>query len=104
VADDQQEQPRRPARRRPARVRSARAAAKLAARELAALTGKVPEAVVGLQRAESGWLIGLEIVEAKRIPETADILAHYEIEIDEEGTLQGYRRVRRYLRGNTQEG
>jgi hypothetical protein len=85
-------------------VRTALQAGKLAARELAALTGEVPQAVIELRRSESGWVIGLEIVESRRIPDTADILAHYEIEIDEEGTLQSCRRVRRYLRGRVGGG
>jgi hypothetical protein len=85
-------------------VRSARDAAKLAARELAGLTGELPQAVVELRRSESGWVIGLEIVESRRIPDTADILAHYEIELDEEGALLGCRRIRRYLRGRVGGG
>ena len=35
----------------------------------------------------------------RRIPDTTDVLALYEIDVDEDGDLEGYRRVRRYARG-----
>jgi hypothetical protein len=45
----------------------------------------------------------VELVETHRIPDTADILAIYEAELDEHGELVSYRRTRRYLRGRVQE-
>ena len=42
---------------------------------------------------------GLEVVEVRRIPNTTDVLALYEIDADDKGNLQGYRRIRRYARG-----
>ena len=39
------------------------------------------------------------MVEVRRIPNTTDVLAMYEVEVDGKGSLQGYRRVRRYVRG-----
>ena len=35
----------------------------------------------------------------RRIPNTTDVLALYEIDADDKGDLQGYRRIRRYARG-----
>jgi hypothetical protein len=35
----------------------------------------------------------------RRIPESTDVLALYEVDADEKGNLMGYRRVRRYTRG-----
>ena len=48
-----------------------------AARQLIELTGKDAEGVVGLDRSDDGW----------------------KVEVDGKGSLQGYRRVRRYVRG-----
>src|SRR3954454_13445451 len=70
-----------------------------AARQLVELTGKEPEGVVGLDRSDGGWTVEVEVLEVSRIPNTTDVLAMYEVEVDGKGSLQGYRRVRRYVRG-----
>jgi Gas vesicle synthesis protein GvpO len=89
---------RRPARRgRPAMT--AGEAAKAALRQIAELTAKQPEGVTGVERAEDGWIVGIELVEDQRIPSSSDILATYETTIDADGELLSYRRVRRYARG-----
>src|ERR1700757_5082285 len=43
-----------------------------------------------------GWKIGIEVIEDRRIPSSADILATYRAEMDEDGELVSYQRVRRY--------
>jgi len=70
-----------------------------AARQLLELTGKAAEGVTGLERTDDGWKVHVEVVEVRRIPDTTDVLALYEVETDNRGGLQGYRRVRRYARG-----
>jgi Gas vesicle synthesis protein GvpO len=99
----------RPARtdRRPARrARSdltARESAEAALRQVAELTSKQVEGVTGVERTEDGWLVGIEVVEDRRIPSSADILASYEAAIDPDGELMSYRRIRRYPRGRSDE-
>ena len=68
-------------------------------RQLGELTGKEPEGVTGVEPAEDGWLVGVELVEDRRIPSSTDILATYEVEVDADGELVSYHRVRRYARG-----
>lgn len=70
-----------------------------AAQQLLELTGKVSEGVIGLEKNEAGWRVQVEVVEVRRIPNTTDVLALYEIDADDKGNLQGYRRIRRYARG-----
>ena len=70
-----------------------------AARQLVELTGKEAEGVVGLDRSDDGWKVEVEVLEVSRIPNTTDVLAMYEVEVDGKGSLRGYRRVRRYVRG-----
>ena len=85
-----------------AEARPARGATEVAAeaaRQLLELTGKDAEGVTGLERTDDGWKVHVEVVEVRRIPDTTDILALYEIETDSRGGLQGYRRLRRYARG-----
>jgi hypothetical protein len=59
------------------------------------------ESVISVQRNDEGWQVGVEVVESHRIPDSADILATYEVCVDEDGELLSYRRTRRYARGQT---
>jgi hypothetical protein len=83
---------------------TASAVAGRAARQLLELTGREAEGVTGLSRTEDGWTVQVEVVEARRIPDTTDILALYDVEVDGDGELVGYHRVRRYVRGKPSEG
>jgi hypothetical protein len=70
-----------------------------ATRQLLELAGREAESVTGLRKTEDGWQVQVEVVEVRRIPDTTDILALYEIDADSSGQMEGYRRVRRYVRG-----
>jgi hypothetical protein len=89
---------RRPARRNQSGL-TARAAAEAALRQLAELTTKQVEGITGVERTEDGWVVGIEVVEDRRIPSSTDILATYEAVIDPDGELLSYRRASRYPRG-----
>lgn len=78
---------------------TARQAAKAALRQIMELTSKKAESITGVERKEDGWTVTIEVVEDRRIPSSADILATYETRIDGNGELMSYRRVRRYSRG-----
>lgn len=71
--------------------------------ELAELLGREPEGIVSLERADDGWRVGVEVTELRRIPDTADIIAIYEVDTDQDGALLSYRRVRRYVRGAVED-
>ncbi|WUI03287.1 gas vesicle protein [Spirillospora sp. NBC_00431] len=82
---------------------SASEAAKRAAEHVTAMTGRSAESVVGIERAgEDGWRVAVEVVETHRIPDSADILALYDTELDGDGELVAYRRARRYPRGRVE--
>jgi Gas vesicle synthesis protein GvpO len=72
--------------------------------QIAELTGKDPEGVSGVEPAEDGWVITVDVVEDRRIPSATDVLAAYETEISPDGELISYRRVRRYSRGRGDTG
>ena len=78
---------------------SAKQVAASVASQLLELTGREAEGVTGLERTDDGWKVLVEVVEVRRIPDTTDILALYEVMADEDGDLEGYRRLRRYARG-----
>lgn len=89
-------EPRRPAGRAAA---TAERCARRAAEYVADMTGKEPEAIISLEHIDDGgWLVDVEVVETRRVPDSTDILAVYEAELDAEGELVGYRRVKRYSR------
>lgn len=51
--------------------------------------------------AEDGWRVEVEVVERAAVPDTQDILGRYEIEVDDDARVRGYRRLERYRRGDT---
>ncbi|MER6471655.1 gas vesicle protein [Streptomyces collinus] len=67
--------------------------------QLAELTGLVPESVSSFEQTDDGWSLEVEVLELERVPDTMSLMASYEVELDAEGQLSGYRRVRRYERG-----
>jgi hypothetical protein len=99
--------PRRPARRprpRPASAGrrpglTAAEVAQVGLQQIAELTGKRPEGATQVQPRDDNWTVGVEVIEDRRVPSSADILALYEIDFDQDGQVLSYRRVRRYARG-----
>jgi gas vesicle protein GvpO len=67
------------------------------------LTGYQPEAVTGFEWDGEYWRITVDALELSRVPNTTDILGEYEIRLDDEGTLHGYKRTRRFVRGQPSE-
>jgi hypothetical protein len=72
--------------------------------QITELTGKDPEGVSGVTRSEDGWLVMVDVIEDRRIPSSTDLRATYEAELDNDGELLSYRRVRRYSRGRGDDG
>ncbi|MFJ9737563.1 gas vesicle protein [Streptomyces sp. NPDC101166] len=67
--------------------------------QLAELTGMTAESVSSFSQTEDGWSLEVEVLELERVPDTMSLMASYEVELDPQGQLTGYRRVRRYERG-----
>ena len=84
--------------------------AKISARELALeakatvkdMTEFDPETVSALQWDGESWLVSVEVCELTRIPNTTDVMATYVVQLDDGGGLLGYKRERRYLRGEAE--
>ncbi|MEV4562542.1 gas vesicle protein GvpO [Nonomuraea sp. NPDC049419] len=85
-------------------VLDAASAGEAGMRHIAELTKKEPEGVTSVVPADDGWLVDVELVEDRRIPSSGDMLALYRVEMDMEGTLLSYRRIRRYRRSNADFG
>ncbi|MFJ8591247.1 gas vesicle protein [Streptomyces sp. NPDC093598] len=69
--------------------------------QLAELTGMEAESVSSFEQTEEGWALEVEVLELERVPDTMSLMASYQVELDPDGQLTGYRRVRRYERGRS---
>ncbi|MGW3729003.1 gas vesicle protein GvpO [Streptomyces sp. F001] len=67
--------------------------------QLAELTGMAAETVSSFEQTEDGWSLEVEVLELARVPDTMSLMASYQVDLDPDGQLTGYRRVRRYERG-----
>ena len=64
-----------------------------AKKQLAELTSFKEPAGVGLKKEKEGWVVTVEIVEKKSIPEGMDIIGTYEVRLDAKGDLLGYEKL-----------
>jgi len=83
---------------------SARELVLAARRTIDDLTGYHPEAVSGFQWDGEEWLVSVDVLELERVPNTTDVMATYVVQLDDQGRLLGYKRVRRFQRGHAEEG
>lgn len=69
------------------------------------LTGYPPEAATALDWDDEAdvWRVTVEVLELARVPNTTDVIGAYEVRLDPKGALHGYRRLRRFSRGETRE-
>ncbi|MGI5269342.1 gas vesicle protein GvpO [Nonomuraea sp. CA-218870] len=82
----------------------AAAVADVGLRVVTELTGREAEGVTRVEPSDDGWLVGVEVVEDRRIPSSGDTLALYELDLDLDGELLSYHRVRRYKRSSGDPG
>lgn len=71
--------------------------------QLVALTGLKPDTVSSLGKDERGWHVTVEMIEMKRIPDSNDVLATYDIVLNDEGDLISYQRTHRYYRAQVSD-
>jgi len=62
------------------------------------------EAVTALEWDGEFWRVTVDALELPRIPSTTDVLGSYVVQLDEQGTLRGYKRTRRFQRGQPSDG
>lgn len=84
-------------------MRGAGQAARAACRSLEGLIGHPTEGVSAVKRVADGWCVVVDVLELPRIPDTTSLLASYEVQLDQDGELMEYCRVRRYRRGSADE-
>ncbi|MFD3514672.1 gas vesicle protein [Streptomyces sp. NPDC058657] len=95
--EEQREEPREEPKsaRKPGPMQVLRAARE----QISELTGMPAESVSSFEQTEDGWVLKVEVLELERVPDTMSLIASYEVQLDPDGELTGYRRVGRYERG-----
>ena len=74
------------------------------AQEDFARLSKIPvDGVIGLSKTEEGWVVSLEALERRAIPDTMDVLGLYEVRLDNEGNLLSFDRKKLRKRGETEQ-
>jgi hypothetical protein len=84
--------------------RDARAVVEQARHELQELLAVEPERVSGFERTDGKWTVTLEVVDVRRIPESTDVLASYDVTLDDDRNLVSVAQTRRYRRSQVEEG
>jgi len=79
-----------------------------AKKQIGELIERKPSSVLSVSRTEEGWNISVEMLERKAIPDHMDLLARYDIRLDEEGNVVKFDRGDLRVRGeptkyNTEE-
>ena len=84
---------------------TARDAVQRVREEFPELLGRPVESVLGVQRDDDGrrWLVTVQVVELRRIPNSTDVLGAYVVTLAPDGEMTGYRRRRRYNRSQADE-
>lgn len=77
--------------------------ARSARQQLQEITGMTPETISGIRHDDEYWYVEVETLEVSRIPPTTDILSSFEVQLDGDGEVVEYRRLRRYFRNQVQE-
>jgi len=75
---------------------------KAAMRTVEELTGYDAEAVTALEWDGELWQAPVDALELSRIPNTTDVIGQYVVRLDEDGTLRGYHRERRFQRSQAE--
>lgn len=71
--------------------------------QIAELFKKELDALSFIEKADDGWLVRCDMLEKKSIPETFDLLRIFELKLDSNARIKGYKEVGRRRRGDMKE-
>lgn len=61
--------------------------------ELASLTGLELGSTLSANREGEGWRVAIDVVEKHSLPDGMDILATYDVVLDDNGNVAGFKRI-----------
>jgi len=67
------------------------------------LTKTPIDGITGILETDQGWMVKLEALERRAIPDTMDVLGLYEVRLDNDGNLISFERKKLRKRGETGE-
>lgn len=67
------------------------------------IVGHPLSGITSIDQQDGTWTVAVEVVERESVPDTQDILGRYELRLDEDHTVTGYRRTHRYRRADTEQ-
>jgi hypothetical protein len=67
------------------------------------LGGMDVDRVTAVEEEDDGWRVNVEVVETRRIPDTSDILARYQVRLTHGGQFRGYRQIGRRRRDQLED-
>ncbi len=70
--------------------------------DLQMLVGAETEGISGICRDKEGYVVTVEVLELARVPQTSDVMATYDVHVDDDGEIVEYQRQRRYLRSQVE--
>jgi hypothetical protein len=73
-------------------------------RQMATITGLSPETVSRLDRSEDGWSVAIDMLEHRAIPRTQDLIASFDVTVDDAGRIRRWKRTGRFVRCQPIEG
>jgi hypothetical protein len=77
-----------------------RTVAEEAVHAFTALLGKPAHGVTGVRRTDDdGWSVLVDVVELERVPQSTNLMATYRVDVDQDGELVSYERLRRFTLG-----
>jgi hypothetical protein len=68
-------------------------------RQMTAITGLPPDTISRCDRSEEGWMLNIDMLEHRSVPRTQDLLASFEVALDDAGQVTRWRRTGRFVRG-----
>ena len=71
--------------------------------QLSTLTGLALGSTVSVHRDESNWRVQVEVVEKKSMPDSQDILATYDLTVDQDANILNFARIGMRKRNQTVE-
>lgn len=71
--------------------------------ELMSLVNLEISNVTGVEKTDEGWQVYIELIERKSVPDSQDLLGLYEVQLDEEGEMTRYERIKLRRRTDLEE-
>jgi hypothetical protein len=74
-----------------------------ATEQLTMVTGFPLSSITSVKKEGESWVLNVELLEKKGIPDRMDILGEYRVRVSGQGGMEGYERVSLRKRGDTGE-